>query len=737
MSERVVSPASGYNENSPEQRPEHSIETQTSLVERALRTLKAGDAFAVLDIQGDCGSVPDCPEGLFFEDTRYLSRFELRLDGKRPLLLGSVIQDDNAALTVDLTNPDILSGEKTLLPRDMIALNRTKFVWQGVLYERIGLRNYDTHRRVFRLDCFFDADFRDLFEVRGMQRPRRGRRAVAVLPPDCVTFNYEGLDNVMRQTTMRFEPWPTRLASDRVTYEIGLEPDERRSIVITVACEEQEPGRASRSEVPNFLKAFRDARRALRAVTSKVAHIETSNDLFNEVVSRSSSDMYMLVTPTENGLYPYAGIPWYSTVFGRDGIITAMMLLWADPSIAKGVLRYLAKMQATDIEPAADAQPGKILHERRLGEMAQLGEVPFRRYYGSVDATPLFIMLAGQYYECTGDGETIDAIWPNIEAALRWCDEYGDRDGDGFVEYHRETEKGLANQGWKDSHDSVFHADGSGAEGPIALCEVQAYVFAAKRAAARLAIVRDRPDLAARYTSEANDLQSRFEAAFWCDEIGTYALALDGSKRPCRVRTSNAGHTLFAGIAAPERACRVAATLMGPDSFSGWGIRTVARGEPRYNPMSYHNGSVWPHDNGMIALGMARYGLKAQAARIFKAMFEVATYQELRRLPELFCGFTRRRHRGPTAYPVACSPQAWAAATPFMLLGANLGLQLDWAGNAVRFNDPILPDFLDEIVIRGLRLDTSRFVLRLHRYGRDVALNVLEHSGDARVLLCK
>ncbi|MDF2812964.1 MAG: amylo-alpha,6-glucosidase, partial [Microvirga sp.] len=337
----------------------------------------------------------------------------------------------------------------------------------------------------------------------------------------------------------------------------------------------------------------------------------------------------------------------------------------------------------------------------------------------------------------TGDGETIEAIWPNIEAALRWCDEYGDRDGDGFVEYHRETEKGLANQGWKDSHDSVFHADGSGAEGPIALCEVQAYVFAAKRAAARLAIMRGQPDLAARYAGEADDLQSRFEAAFWCEEIGTYALALDGSKRPCRVRTSNAGHTLFAGIAAPERARRVAATLMGPDSFSGWGIRTLARGEPRYNPMSYHNGSVWPHDNGMIALGMARYGLKAQVARIFKAMFEVATYQELRRLPELFCGFTRRRHRGPTAYPVACSPQAWAAATPFMLLSANLGLQLDWAGNAVRFNDPILPDFLDEIVIRGLRLDQSRFVLRLHRYGRDVALNVLKHTGDARVLLCK
>jgi len=475
----------------------------------------------------------------------------------------------------------------------------------------------------------------------------------------------------------------------------------------------------------------------LRATTREIAKIKTSNHLFNEVISRSASDMYMLVTPTERGLYPYAGIPWYSTVFGRDGIITAMMLLWADPSIAKGVLRYLAEMQATDVDPAADAQPGKILHERRLGEMARLGEVPFRRYYGTVDATPLFVMLAGQYYERTGDQETIKAIWPNIEAALRWCDEYGDRDGDGFVEYHRETDQGLANQGWKDSHDSIFHADGSGAEGPIALCEVQAYVFAAKQAAARLATTLNQADISNRLAKEAVNLRERFEAAFWCEDISTYALALDGAKRPCRVRASNAGHALFAGIAAPERAHRVARTLMSPDSFSGWGIRTLARGEARYNPMSYHNGSIWPHDNGLIALGMAQYGLKHEAAQVFRALFEVASYQELRRLPELFCGFTRRRHRGPTAYPVACSPQAWAAATPFALLGSSLGLELNHEGNAVRFNDPTLPSFLDEVLIHELRVNASTFDLRLHRYGQDVSLNVLKRAGDARILLAK
>jgi glycogen debranching enzyme len=737
MSERTTGPSSGHAEPIPDQLSEGYIEAHTSLVERTLRTLKTGDAFAVFDRNGDCGSVPDSPEGLFFRDTRYLSRFELRLDGKQPLLLGSVIQDDNAALTVDLTNPDIRSGTDTALPRDIIAINRTKFLWQGVLYERIGLRNYDAHRRVFRLECRFAADFRDLFEVRGMQRAHRGRRSVETLAPDRVVFSYEGLDGIIRQTLLRFEPWPTRIEADRVMYEMALEPSERRSILITVACEERKSGEVLTPEAPNFLRAFRDNRRALRVATRDIAKVRTSNHLFNEVISRSASDMYMLVTPTEHGLYPYAGIPWYSTVFGRDGIITAMMLLWADPSIARGVLRYLAEMQATTVDPAADAQPGKILHERRLGEMAQLGEVPFRRYYGTVDATPLFVMLAGQYYERTGDRATIEAIWPNVEAALRWCDEYGDRDGDGFVEYHRETEKGLANQGWKDSHDSIFHADGSGAEGPIALCEVQAYVFAAKRAAARLATALDRTELATKLAREAGDLRERFEEAFWCEEIGTYALALDGAKRPCRMRTSNAGHALFAGIAAPERARRVAATLMGPDSFSGWGIRTLARGEARYNPMSYHNGSVWPHDNGMVALGMAQYGLRDEAAQVFKAMFEVATCQESRRLPELFCGFTRRRHRGPTAYPVACSPQAWAAATPFALLAASLGMELDYAGNAVRFNDPVLPEFLDEILIRDVRVNASMFDLRLHRHGQDVTLNVLARAGDARVLLSK
>jgi glycogen debranching enzyme len=366
--------------------------------------------------------------------------------------------------------------------------------------------------------------------------------------------------------------------------------------------------------------------------------------------------------------------------------------------------------------------------------MALLGEVPFRRYYGTVDATPLFVMLAGMYFDRTGDRATIEGIWPQIEAALRWCDEFGDRDGDGFIEYFRETENGLANQGWKDSQDSIFHADGSLATGPIALCEVQGYVYAAKRAAAKLADVLGQAETARRLTEQAATLKQRFDEAFWCEEIGTYALALDGAKRPCRVRSSNAGHALFTGIADETRAASIAAVLMSPEGFSGWGIRTIAQGEARYNPMSYHNGSVWPHDTALVALGLARYGFRREPARIFEAMFEAASYQDLRRLPELFCGFIRRSNRGPTAYPVACAPQAWAAAAPFGLIEACLGLELKCENGEVRFREPHFPAFLDQLVLRGLRLGESVLDLRLRREGEHVTFTTLGRAGTLRVV---
>jgi glycogen debranching enzyme len=408
-----------------------------------------------------------------------------------------------------------------------------------------------------------------------------------------------------------------------------------------------------------------------------------------------------------------------------------MLLLWMDPNIALGVLRMLARTQATTIDPQSDAQPGKILHERRHGEMANLREVPFAKYYGSVDATPLFIVLAGKYLDRTGDLETIREIWPNIVAALQWIETYGDTDNDGFVEYRRALSTGLANQGWKDSHDAIFHADGGDAEGPIALCEVQGYVFEALKYAAEIAGKLDAPKLSSELMGKAEELREKFEQTFWCEDIQTYALAVDGHKRPCRVVASNAGHAMFSGITSQDRARKISAKLLAKSSFSGWGIRTLATGECRYNPMSYHNGSVWPHDNALIALGMKRYGLKDAACQVFSAIIEAAILQDLSRLPELFCGFMRRPGGTPTPYPVACAPQAWAAASVFGLLQACLGLELKHSTREIFLRDPVLPGFLDELKIRNLTLGDATVDLLLHRHGDDVTASVLDRRGGA------
>jgi glycogen debranching enzyme len=707
------------------------IQATESILERWPRTLKQGDTFAMFDALGDCIAPGLTPGGIFHNDTRYLSGVQLLIDGQRPLLLSSAVENDNVILTVDLSNPDIYQGSAIILPREVLHIRRSKFLWQGTCHERIAIHNFDARPQKCWLTLNFAADFADLFEIRGMQRPKRGETGAVVIGGTKTIFRYVGLDNVERRSEISFDPPPRQLSKSQALYQLELEPGEQFAIQMTVRCTDSSMKRTPATE--SFSEPYRAARRGAVRAASLGGSVASSNELANRMLHRAGADLSMLVTDTPQGPYPYAGTPWFSTPFGRDGIITALQMLWLDPDLARGVLKYLAAHQATAMDERADAEPGKILHETRSCEMAVLGEVPFGQYYGSIDSTPLFILLAARYFQRTGDAETMRALWPNLEAAFDWIDKYGDRDGDGFVEYYRVSENGLTNQGWKDSADSVMHADGQLATGPIALCEVQAYVYAAKSEGAALAAELGYSTRATELQDAAEKLRVAFEDKFWLEDLNTYAIALDGAKQPCRVRSSNAGQVLFCGIVAPERAQKVAATLMLPEMFSGWGVRTLSADAPRFNPMSYHNGSVWPHDNALIALGLSHYGLKRGASAIFEGLFDAAAHMDMMRFPELFCGFPRRRGTAPVLYPVACAPQAWASVVPFALLQACLGLELCFARREIRFNNPQLPKFLEEIHIKDLELAGASVNLRLRRRGAHTEVAIVSQRGDISI----
>lgn len=652
------------------------------------------------------------------------------LGGHQPLLLSLIISADNLLFAGDMTNVDLSDGEEISIPRGTVHVARTKYLWDTHCFERCRITNYGLTDLVIPVRFEIAADFADIFEVRGTPRQRRGRDLPPESGPNWMVLGYKGLDGITRRTCLEFEPEPTRCSGSAVAYELRLKPKQEMTlqIQITLDCSERCPQPAG--VLKSYDGELSMARRQIRQEQSDHFRIYSSNDQFNQWSTRSVADTEMMIRGNPERNYPYAGVPWYSTIFGRDGLITALECLWLWPDLARGVLQFLAAHQAREIDPERDAEPGKILHELRGGEMANLNEVPFGRYYGSVDATPMFLMLAAAYFERTGDRDFISSLWPHLQLALQWISEYGDRDGDGFVEYERHCSSGLTQQGWKDSGDSVFHADGSLAEGGIALCEVQGYVYAAKIGMANLARVLGRTPLAERLDRESRDLQSNFEEKFWCEDLGVYALALDGGKRPCRVRTSNAGQCLYTGIAHPENARVVAQTLLGQDFFSGWGIRTVGAQEVRYNPISYHNGSVWPHDNAIIASGLARYGMKELAARVFTGLLDVSVTVELHRLPELFCGLHRRNEQGPTLYPVACSPQAWAAGSVFMLLQAALGIRVEAGQRRIRFNHPQLPEALPRLWLKNLKVGDARVDLFCERVNGTTSVEATDnHDG--------
>lgn len=688
------------------------------------------NTFGIFDQMGNISPGGKNVRGIYHDGTRYLNRLVLAMEEKKPLLLSSTIKEDNEIISIDLTNPSL----NECIPENTLHISRTQFIRNKAFYEELRCMNYGEQECQATFSLTFGADFKDIFEIRGLNRKVKANDTSCQAESDRIIFRYRGHDDLQRETSIVFVTEAAfYIISNSIYFKLHLQPKQHVIVNYTVYFKT--------ANEKNTDIDFQVARESIEEDINKTrglfANIYTSNSQFNHWINRSKADILSLLTQTEYGNYPYAGVPWYNTAFGRDGLITAMETLWLAPEVSKAVLIFLAQKQATQLIPAKDAEPGKILHEMRSGEMANTGEIPFKEYYGTIDATPLFVMLAGMYYERTADDATIKTLWPHIMAALDWIDQYGDVDGDGLVEYQHKAENGLTNQGWKDSFDSIMHEDGQLAPPPIALCEVQGYVYSAKHYAATLAKHFNQPALAEKLFKEAASLKQQFNERFWDETLKCFVIALDGNKRPCRVVSSNAGHCLFTRIASEENARKLAGTLLDSDMFTGWGIRTLSAREHRYNPMSYHNGSVWPHDNALIAYGLSLYNYQDHALKIMQGMFDASLFINLQRLPELFCGFERRRGEGPTSYPVACSPQAWSVAVVFMMLQTCFRININALTKVITFEKPVLPPYLEHIFISNLRLGNSSCNLNLSRLQFDVGFNLLQKPEDWSVIIKK
>jgi glycogen debranching enzyme len=681
-----------------------------------LFALKDRDTFLVADAFGDILGAAD---GLFHNDTRLLSKLRLLIGGQAPALLSAAVSQDNVFFNSHSTNQALPLLGAGAAPHGAIHIERKRFLWDQRFYERLTFVNYSRDMVILPVGLEFDADFHDMFEVRGSKRQARGRSLSPTNDGRSVSFSYEGLDEVTRTSIISFSEPPGRLTSSRADFMFMLTPDDRLELYMEVGPTPDHPPTRER-----WRAAAARGRMSMRNRTRRGARLHSSGRLFNEWLDKSRADLALLTTELDTGPYPYAGIPWFSTPFGRDAIITAWQVLWIEPSLARGVLSYLAEHQAVEVSAFRDSAPGKIMHETRKGEMTALGELPFGRYYGGVDTTPLFVGLACAYAARTGDTAFVETLWPALVGAIGWIEHFGDSDGDGLIDYARGADTGLSNQNWKDSEDSVFHADGRFPDGPIAVVEVQGYAFAAFNGMADLAKRRGEIDQADRWRARAETLRQTVEDRFWIEDLGFYAMAIDGHGKPCRVRGSNPGHLLFSGLPSPERARKVIDTLLSSAFHNGWGVRTLAAGETRFNPMSYHNGSVWPHDTAFCAMGMARYGERDGVVRVLSGLFETAAHYEMR-LPELFCGFPRAAGEPPVAYPVACLPQAWAAGSAFMMLQACLGLTVDgWRGE-VNISNPRLPIGIDRLGVHGLSVGDKIADIDFERAGQ----NVYAHSG--------
>jgi glycogen debranching enzyme len=718
-------------------------------------TVKDDDLFLVTDTMGNisgCSLNDGNPSmGLFCCDTRFLNRLELQIDGRSPVLLSSSAEK-GFALSVLCTNPKIDDRMKP----DTVSIRR-ELVLNGALFEEIEVANYSTTTITFELSISFDADFVDLFEVRGYGREKRGRLlrlvepasedgsihgngSVSVQTPhtthkeESLTLAYQGLDGLIMESRIQFQHrqpdyfkgytaiWRLELpthATQKLGYRVNMFTNNNSSSNVSAAVTLVQAKASEMMEEQNWVH--------------KITNIRADKSNFNQVIERAEQDMYLLRQSFDKYKTVSAGVPWFSALFGRDSIITASQTLMLNPEIARETLMLLAAYQGKQEDEWREEEPGKILHELRLGEMARCQEIPHTPYYGTVDATPLWLMLYSEYYSWTHDRETLEQLWPNALAAMEWIDR--NMHSTGYLAYHRRSKRGLDNQGWKDSGDCIVDRKGDLATGPIALCEVQAYVYAAKMRLTEIARMKKRLDLAERWQDEARSLKERFNEDFWIEDQDFCALALDGALKPVDSITSNPGHCLQLGIFTPEKAYNVAERLRAPDMFNGWGIRTLSSLSPAYNPMGYHIGSIWPHDNSLIAMGLRSLGLIDQALEIFQGLFDMTSQQPYQRPPELFCGYERNGDRSPVQYPVACTPQAWATGTIFQLIQMIVNLVPDAPNNCLRIIDPALPESINKLSLHNLQVGTTVLDLEFERSGGTTACRVAKKRGNLRVVI--
>ena len=683
--------------------------------------IKEDNLFFLAPPGGEIPPVKGHGFGLYYRDCRYLNRYELTIGNVHPEPLAATAEPGSRAL-FQLTMPDMRAEDGRLVHRETIGVKWERMVEQEdpALIETITVQNFGGEAIRVPLALTFGSNFEDLFTVRGLMGKKRGTMEPPSWQEGCLFFSYRGADEIARTVTIHFSPAPDREDKTTAVFDVSLEPGQSWELGVSLTLVESDDPDQARPCSPKErqLEAVKEAldKRANEWL-SREAAVESNSLLLNRVVRRSLLDLHVLESSLDGDRYFAAGVPWFVTLFGRDSLITALQTLAYDPDIARDTLQLMAQYQGRRVDHWRDEEPGKIPHELRVGELARLHAIPHTPYYGTIDATPLFLILISRHATWTGDLDLFHELRSNVEQALEWIDRYGDRDGDGYLEYDSTTKHGLINQGWKDSGDAIVTAEGRLAQPPISLVEVQGYVYMAKHAIAdlyeRIGEERRCRDL----RRQADELRRRFNQDFWLEDKEFFALALEHEDRPCAVVSSNPGQALWSGIVDESKAGKVIDRLLAPDMYNGWGIRTLSSHERRFNPIGYHLGTVWPHDNALIAAGCRRYGRHDAAGKIFLGLLEAAMGFDHYRLPEVFAGFPREEYGVPVHYPVACHPQAWAAGSIPYLLETMLGLEPHAFDHRLNIVDPDLPPFITWLELRRLRVGQATVDLRFERDG--------------------